>query len=803
MLPLSSLIVQREIATMRTVEEAIARQVLHGGDLVTNLMEIAAVNEAALARAMADSLGLLPAPADRLAQPHPEAVAMLTGERAAKYGILPLARTRHEVTVAVAEPLSAAVREDLGFPPELNIEQVVASLPRIHEAIARVYRVPLDKRYARLLTRLSGGSTRAPSTPPGFAVARAPSLPPPSFSPGRMASSTSEPGSMRPPASSLQTSVELFAGAARRVHGPITFEEVKNRLSAVTTSDQALEAFFDFASQFFSFSAMFVAHGDLAEGRDAAGAGPSRDRIASVGIPLDLPSVLSFARDRRALVVASLGWGGVDAELRRHLMRPKELGTIAILPLALRDRVVALFYGDDSSQDVNLAQDAPVLVLAAMMPAVFEQVLRLKKLGRGTTPAPGTATTDPIITTMGGGGADDPAVPFVELSEIGSLTESMPKKESGAPLALEPSPMAGRTTAKLSALTEAEMLEDGWSRTRFSQPPEPAIETNWSDASESVVAMTQARPSTPPPAVASGAPRSSARAAADIEALIDRLLEGGPESNAAFGQLSHGGTDVAARVMARFPGAVPYGIEEVDALPAAKHCSLLLELVVALGAAALPHVIERSTALDETTRMYAVHVLGELPFPEAGQAIAARLFDDSIPVRKVALRSASALANHTGSVRFLLEHVDSILRDPSSDPDHRSLAIDVVAGLRQPEGVPSLIAVLEDPDSKLAEEAARALSALTGSDFGISVDRWHAWWLENSARHRVEWLIDALAHDSSTLRQMASEELKQVTKEYFGYYADLPRRERERAQERYREWWQAEGKARFGDKRSR
>ena len=37
---LSSLIVQREIATIREVEEALARQVLYGGDLVTNLFEV-------------------------------------------------------------------------------------------------------------------------------------------------------------------------------------------------------------------------------------------------------------------------------------------------------------------------------------------------------------------------------------------------------------------------------------------------------------------------------------------------------------------------------------------------------------------------------------------------------------------------------------------------------------------------------------------------------------------------------------------------------------------------------------------
>jgi hypothetical protein len=35
---LSSLIVQRQVASIDEVEQAIARQVIHGGDLVTNLL---------------------------------------------------------------------------------------------------------------------------------------------------------------------------------------------------------------------------------------------------------------------------------------------------------------------------------------------------------------------------------------------------------------------------------------------------------------------------------------------------------------------------------------------------------------------------------------------------------------------------------------------------------------------------------------------------------------------------------------------------------------------------------------------
>ena len=62
---LSSLIVQREIATIRQVEEALARQVLYGGDLVTNLLEVAPIEEWRIAVTFADSYGLSAAPPGR------------------------------------------------------------------------------------------------------------------------------------------------------------------------------------------------------------------------------------------------------------------------------------------------------------------------------------------------------------------------------------------------------------------------------------------------------------------------------------------------------------------------------------------------------------------------------------------------------------------------------------------------------------------------------------------------------------------------------------------------------------------
>jgi hypothetical protein len=92
--------------------------------------------------------------------------------------------------------------------------------------------------------------------------------------------------------------------------------------------------------------------------------------------------------------------------------------------------------------------------------------------------------------------------------------------------------------------------------------------------------------------------------------------------------------------------------------------------------------------------------------------------------------------------------------------------------------------------------AHEALVRITVQDLGVEQPPWLEWWEHNSSRHRIEWLIDALMHESSDMRRAAAEELRVTSRQYFGYAGDLPPKERERAQQRYRDWWITEGRAR-------
>jgi hypothetical protein len=285
---------------------------------------------------------------------------------------------------------------------------------------------------------------------------------------------------------------------------------------------------------------------------------------------------------------------------------------------------------------------------------------------------------------------------------------------------------------------------------------------------------------------------------AEHRELIQRAVDGGHRGQEAFDELVRNGEQAIQAVMARFPG--PLRVDRHRArgeLPAASQCGPILELVVAIRRPSLPFVSVRSSSQDPEIRFWATHTLGELRYPEAASVLVPRLFDDDAQVRRIARRSAAALVGAGPAGAPILKGLEDITRNADQPKLHRMVAIETMGEIRSGSLVPPLLDALEDASDDVADCARKALLLITRQDFGKDARRWHDWWGRNAGRHRIEWLIDALMHEQPSVRRAAGDELKLLTKEYFGYYDDLPKRDRERAQGLYRSWWEREGKRRF------
>jgi hypothetical protein len=218
----------------------------------------------------------------------------------------------------------------------------------------------------------------------------------------------------------------------------------------------------------------------------------------------------------------------------------------------------------------------------------------------------------------------------------------------------------------------------------------------------------------------------------------------------------------------------------------------LLELTVRLGAAASDLLIDRMSAAQRDVRFYATVCAAELRPRNAVFTLVERLFDQDYGVREVAIE---ALAGYP--VADLTQALVKARRAVSAeDPEMVAAATSAIVQLGDVEAIGELIVAIERAD-RGAEHVRKALVALTAQDFGLSGKKWRRWYDGARKNHRIEWLIDGLVHKEDAIREIAINDLRRITGEYFGYHHDLPRKEREIAAERWVSWWRETGMRRF------
>jgi hypothetical protein len=278
--------------------------------------------------------------------------------------------------------------------------------------------------------------------------------------------------------------------------------------------------------------------------------------------------------------------------------------------------------------------------------------------------------------------------------------------------------------------------------------------------------------------------------------LLQSLVAGDPRAADRLVSLGLSGVPV---LVGALPGPITSELRRGpgDGPPRASDCGPLRKVLARIGPKAASMVAVRASDTDPAIRAWATRLLGEMPSADSAEAVALRFLDQDIEVRRAALAAGRMLHGHPTASESLSNSLSDVLADPAKTDEVRHMAIEAIADLREARAIPGLIRALESGSNEIRRSAHWALVVLTRQDFKDDPAFWEAWWIENSARHRIEWLIDALMHAEQEIRRAAGDELKSSTKEYFGYYDDLSPRERERAQGRYRDWWNSKGKLRF------
>jgi HEAT repeat protein len=824
MTTLAAALLKNQAAPIDAVENALLRQSLYGGDLATNLLELAVIDEQRLLEQLALTFGMEMVDAGPLPQASEELKLALPAEAGARHCIFPLGIDGEDLIVAASVPLSPNTVEDLAFSLGYELRQRTALEVRIRQALSRDYRLPFAERFVRLSLSLDSGQPLNLSIPPPKVARRGVDPSRGETAPNEVPT-TNIPTLVSSRAALLPQSVPVVVRPTsskpkRRRLGPFTSAKAEQELKQAPSARDILKIWLDFSAQYFEYAAVFTVQGEMAGGFESRGVGPSSDHVARIGIPLEFPSVLADARRMGRFNLAALSSDGMNATLAKDLQR--DLGRkVFAIPATLRGRAVALLYGDQGDADVYLEQVGEIVAIAPVIERALERVLVSRKRGQSIDPPEPSSRAPALESARGVSAPAAPAAPH-QLQNVaaqdGSSDEQVPDTprsgipylpvSSSAPSDINPEPIP------LTRRSDLARPIVGIGSGQSSVPPKPEVSATTIQSSSSPARRLSLEPepdlATDPRMLRSPSGQSgqyaqgldtlASRADNDYEAkslAIIRRIGAGDES-AITDLLACG--DAGASVLVReLPGTVsmPARAGRPDLGPIrASECGPLLRAMAAFGPTARPYVIARSSDPDPRVRQWTTRLLGELPGRQSALAVAQRLMHDrDAEVRRAAFAAGQLLTHDSESASALRSALSGAARNETLAVTQRLAALDALSDLRDGQAIPSISRLLLDPNPSIVATARQALNTLACRDFGHDFDAWSHWWGRNGHRHRVEWLIDALLDDSPPLRQGAAEELRTISRVYVGHHDDNLVEERVRIQDRYRNWWETTGKA--------
>ncbi|MFM7297195.1 MAG: GspE/PulE family protein [Planctomycetota bacterium] len=136
--PLGQILKARGVVREGQIQEALAEQRKSGGLIGQILVELGHAKSSDIALALAEQAGMEIVDLSK-GVPEKAALALVDGDTAHAYGVLPLAVQGRTLTVAIGDPLNTAVLEDLRFQTGLDVKGVIGDAELLRSRIREQY----------------------------------------------------------------------------------------------------------------------------------------------------------------------------------------------------------------------------------------------------------------------------------------------------------------------------------------------------------------------------------------------------------------------------------------------------------------------------------------------------------------------------------------------------------------------------------------------------------------------------------------------------------------------------------------
>lgn len=399
---------ERGAVTPAQLEEATQSLVIFGGRLGTNLVELGALGLDELEQHLSRHLGIPRPPADWVERPDGEALKAVPVSLAERSEVVPLRREGKTLHVAMVDPGDPNRVDDLAFATGLRIRPYVLAEAHLRFLMQRYYGIRPDLRYVTLGRYEAQGETGPAAASTAAAPLRGPSpeereteqrrealgirpleadeelIDPQTFSslhqrwtdePRGDSESEADPA---PEGRAPEVALTRDAGTdGETLAGPADVAGWEAELSNAPDRDAVVCLALRLARAYASTAALFVVRDGVIQGNRAVGT-MVEGGIQGILVPHSAESVFTQSASTGEVFRGAPPRAGIDGRLLRAL-RSSDGGEVAILPIAIRDRIVNLLYVDNGSGPLGETAFAALRVLCDQVAAAYERLILERK----------------------------------------------------------------------------------------------------------------------------------------------------------------------------------------------------------------------------------------------------------------------------------------------------------------------------------------------------------------------------------------------------------------------------------------
>jgi hypothetical protein len=383
-LKLGQVLVQRGACPPQSIDAALNNQVLFGGTLGTNLLELGLVSEAQLAAALGQLHGL-PFHAGDLSI-DPAVSKRMSAELVERTEIVPISLEGTRLQVLVGDPNAIAALDEVAFATGLKIVPIVAAEERVWSLMKKVYGVERQFRALAVDRPVAPAQSAKKAEPVEDLMSEA------EFNEmyARKREDAPRPEPVKAETEEDLPEIELLEELLPEAEvvaepeapppelSPLSFDEAVRALDGVVHREAIAQTVLRYARSKFKRAVLLTVRGAVADGWEGIGTGLTPQRVKAIRIRLGVPSVFE------TVVSAQAHYLGPMLKTEENLRFLKALAGgapkgVFLIPILVGGRVVNVLYADNGRGGQVDADVGELLILAAKIAKSYDALLARRR----------------------------------------------------------------------------------------------------------------------------------------------------------------------------------------------------------------------------------------------------------------------------------------------------------------------------------------------------------------------------------------------------------------------------------------